>query len=256
MPRGVLCGLGMIFSMAPLAYPQTTAPAPLSTFEVSTVKLSPPDQRDFWFRQLGPQVFEANNHTIRECIAYFFDIYPKLILGGPAWIDFDHYLITAKLPDDMRPSSDELKRMFQVLLAERFQLKVHHESKEVPVYLLEVGKKGFKLQESTEPGDASMRIGRGQITGRNSTMPSLARFMQRLVLDRPVIDKTGLKGKYDFDLLWRPDESQFGGQYSSQGFEDRPDIYHVLDGFGLKLQSSRAMADILVVDYIDRPDEN
>ena len=167
MHRGMPFCLGMIFFMTPAAYPQAVASAPPFTFEVSTVKVSPPDQKDFWFRHLGPQVFEANNHTIRECIAYFFDVYPKLILGGPAWLDSDHYLITAKLPDDVRPSSEELKRMFQVLLAERFKLKVHQMSKKVPVYLLELGKKGSKLHESTEPGDPSMRIGRGQITGRN-----------------------------------------------------------------------------------------
>ena len=88
-------------------------------------------------------------------------------------------------------------------------------------------------------------------------MPGLALFMQRLVMDRPVIDKTALKGKYDFDLVWRPDESQSGGKYSGQGLEDRPDIYHALAGLGLKLQPSKAVADLIIVDsVVERPDEN
>ena len=87
-------------------------------------------------------------------------------------------------------------------------------------------------------------------------MPGLALFMQRLVMDRPVIDKTAMEGKYDFDLIWGPDENQFGGKFARQGFEDRPDIYRALEMFGLKLQPSRAMADILVVDSVERPDEN
>ena len=249
--------LGMIFLAMPVTYAQQAEPAvPPSTFEVSTVKLSPPGQRDYWFRHRGPQVFEANNHTLRECIAYFFDVFPGLVSGGPHWLDSDHYLIAAKLPDDVRPSPEELKRMFQALLTERFKLRVHHESKEVPVYLLEVGKKGFKLQGSSQPGGESLIIGVGQIIGRNATMPGLALFMQRLVMDRPVIDKTAMEGKYDFDLIWGPDENQFGGKFPRQGFEDRPDIYQALDMFGLKLQPSRAMADILVVDSVDRPDEN
>ena len=124
MLRRARFSLGMIFLAMPVTYAQQAEPAvPPSTFEVSTVKLSPAGQRDYWFRHRGPQVFEANNHTIRECIAYFFDVFPGLVSGGPHWFDSDHYLITAKLPDDVRPSPGELKRMFQALLTERFKLR-------------------------------------------------------------------------------------------------------------------------------------
>jgi uncharacterized protein (TIGR03435 family) len=244
--------LGTIFFAIP-ACSQIGAPY---TFEVSTVKPSPPDQRDYWFRYRGPQVYEANNHTIKECIAHFFNVFPGLVSGGPGWLDSDRYLITAKLPDGVRPSPDEVKEMFQVLLAERFKLKVHRESKLVPVYVLEVAKKGFKLPESTEPGNEGLLIGPGQITARRATMRGLAAFMQRLVMDRPVIDRTALEGKYDFALIWSPDESQFGGRFRSGLFEDRPDLYQALDALGLKLQASRAMVDVLIVDSVERPDEN
>jgi uncharacterized protein (TIGR03435 family) len=246
---------GIIFFAIP-AHSQVRPTVAPYTFEVSTVKPSPPDQRDFWFRYRGPGVYEANNHTIRECIARFFDVFPGLVSGGPGWLDSDRYLITAKLPNDVRPSPGELNDMFQVLLAERFKLKVHRESRMVPVYLLEVAKKGFKLPESTEPGDESLTIVVGQITARRATMRGFAAFIQRLVMDRAVIDRTALKGKYDFELIWNPDESQFGGKVRSGLFEDRPDLYQALDAFGLKLQTSRAMVDVLVIDSVERPDEN
>jgi uncharacterized protein (TIGR03435 family) len=246
---------GMIFFAIP-GYSQVRPAVAPHTFEVSTVRPSPPDQRDYWFRYRGSRVYEADNHTIRECIARFFDVFPRLVSGGPGWLDSDRYLIRAKLPDDVRPSPDELKEMFQVLLAERFKLKVHRESKMVPVYLLEVAKKGLKLPESTEPGNESLIIGPGQITARRATMRGLAAFIQRLVMDRSVIDKTALEGKYDFELIWSPDESQFGGRFPSGLFEDRPDLYQALDALGLKLQASRAMVDVLVVDSVERPDEN
>jgi len=246
---------GMIF-FATSAYSQVQPTAAPHTFEVSTVKLSPPDQRDYWFRYRGPQVYEANNHTIRECIARFFDVSPGLVSGGPGWLDSDRYLITAKLPSDVHPSSGELEEMLQGLLAERFKLKVRRESKMVPVYLLEVAKKGFNLPESTEPGNESLIIGAGQITAHRATMRGLAAFMQRLVMGRPVIDKTALEGKYNFDLTWSPDESQFGGRFRGGMFEDRPNLYEALAKLGLRLRATRAMADGLVVDSVQRPDEN
>ena len=201
-------------------------------------------------------MFEANNHTFKECISYFYDVAPNLISGGPAWINTDKFLITAKLPQGVSPPIEELKRMFQELLADRFRLKVHREKRAVPVYSLLVAKKGLQMKQSVSPGTSSLGIGPGIIRGRDATISGLAAFLQRLVMDRPVIDKTEAPGKYNFDLIWRPDQSQFGGTAPAAGFEERPDLYTALGQLGLRLEPGRDFADVLVIDFVGRPDDN
>src|SRR5205814_1069479 len=136
--------------------------------------------------------------------------------------DSDRYDILASTPGDSQPNLDEQMAMLRKLLADRFRLNFHREPKELPVFAITVVKGGSKLKQSTSPpGTLPYLINtvypeekggvRVLLPARNATMPQLAAMMQRAVLDRAVVDNTGLSGTYDFDLEWTPDESQFGG---------------------------------------------
>ena len=164
---------------------------------------------------------------------------------------------------------DEQMSMLRNLLADRFKLAFHREPKELSLYALVVAKGGSKLKESTGPPDAlpetvsvvypesggGVRI---VLPARNATMAQFASIMNRAILDRPVVDKTGLSGKYDFDLEWTPDETQFGGQVP-QGTPEhpKPDLFAALQQqLGLRLEATKGPIEALVIDWVERPSEN
>ena len=163
---------------------------------------------------------------------------PRAISGGPGWIDSDPWDVVAETPGDVRPTIDEQMSMLQKLLADRFNLAFHREKKEFPIYAITVSNNGPKLKQSTATPDeapallmtvypaASGGIDRAVMPGHNATVAQFASVLQRAVLDRPVVDQAGLSGKYDFELEWTPDETQFGGTLP-QGppDSDKPGIF-------------------------------
>ena len=156
--------------------------------------------------------------------------------------------------------------MLRTLLAERFKLTFHTEPKEFSVYALMVAKNGARLKESTAPPDESPRLintvfpgDRIVLPARNATMPQFASMLQRAVLDRPVLDKTNLPGKYDFDLEWTPDDTQFGGNLPAIAPENsgKPDLFAAMQQqLGLRLEPSRGAVDAIVIDGVQKPSEN
>jgi uncharacterized protein (TIGR03435 family) len=155
----------------------------------------------------------------------------------------------------------EAKVMLQALLADRCQLKFHRESREMPIYALVVAKGGHKMKARIE-GDGgaspSMLFQGPRLPGRNVTMDILVSGLIRIVRDRPIIDKTGLSGHFDFDLVWRPDPVQAGGGAGGAPVNaDQPDIFTALqEQLGLKLESARGPAEVLVIDSVSKPSEN
>jgi uncharacterized protein (TIGR03435 family) len=153
--------------------------------------------------------------------------------------------------------------MVQALLADRFQLKFHRETREIPVYVLTVAKSGHKMKVRTE-GDGgapgSMLFRGANLPGRNTSIAMLAGGLQKVVLDRPILDKTGLSGRFDFDLAWRPDATQFGGRggtLPAAADPDRPDIFTALqEQLGLKLDATRGPGEVIVVDKVEKPSDN
>ncbi len=234
------------------------------TFEVSTVKPADPDSQGMTFRYAGPRRFTANNHTVKECIGFAYNLTPALMPGGPAWIESDRFDIVGEIPGETQPPRAQLLLMFQALLADRFKLKFHREQKEMTVYNLVVGKNGLKIKESAEgPAAGSLLIGfappRGRnLPARNATMEGFASLLQRVVVDRPVIDKTGLSGRYDFDLEWSVDGTRAGQSAPPPGAEldTQPDITVAIQKLGLKLESAKGMLDVLVIDHVEKPDAN
>src|SRR5215813_12169250 len=131
----------------------------------------------------------------------------RTISGGPDWTNSDRYDITALTPGES-PTTDQQMAMLRSLLAERFKLKMHTEPKEQPVYALTANRTALDLKESTAAPDEQPILvnrifpNRVVLPARNATMAQFAAMMGRAVLNRVVVDKTGLSGRYDFDLEW------------------------------------------------------
>jgi uncharacterized protein (TIGR03435 family) len=168
------------------------------------------------------------------------------------------YDIAAKAEGDGAPTIDEFRQMLQGLLADRFKLKVHRETREMPVYELVVGKNGPKLKESAP--DAS-RLQYLRVNGRNyrvtnskATMDDVVTAIGNSFLDRPVLDKTGLTGTYDLAITYTPDIRS--NRETEPDANDVNIFTAVQERLGLKLVAQKAMVEILVVDHIEKPSEN
>jgi uncharacterized protein (TIGR03435 family) len=155
--------------------------------------------------------------------------------------------------------------MVRKLMADRFKLTFHREKRELSVYAIEVGKTGPKLTKSAgtpnRPASTSIRFDGAYpvLPATNATIADLADFLQAVVTDRPVLDETGLRERYDFTLKWTPDQFQFGGSGGQPPAVDAeaPDLFTaVQQQLGLKLESTKAPVEVLVIDHIERPSEN
>jgi uncharacterized protein (TIGR03435 family) len=237
-------------------------------FEVASVKPSDPDLRGRWIRMVSTNELEAKGHTLKTLIAAAYNLSPRAISGGPAWADSDRYDILARTPGAVRPNLDEQMAMLRKLLSDRFRLTFHREPKEMRVYALTVGKGGPKLKESTTPIDATpegppllaftLSPAVVRMPARNATMAELASVMQRAALADPVLDKTGLTARYDFDFEFAPDETLFGGVLG-KGPEDsaKPGLFAALQQqLGLRLEATRGMVDAVVIDRAGHPSAN
>jgi uncharacterized protein (TIGR03435 family) len=153
--------------------------------------------------------------------------------------------------------------MIQKLLADRFGLQFHREKKDLACYAVTAAKQGLKLTPSV--GDPSglptATTGFGHFTARNMNMEEFAEGLQGIVLDRPVIDRTGLSGRFDFSLNWAPDEFQFPDRPVNTsppaGDPMLPDLFKAFeDQLGLKLESTKAQFEILVIEHVEKPSAN
>lgn len=231
-------------------------------FEVVAVKLANPDQRGGGIRIQGHQ-FSANNLTANDLVRIAFGIVPQQLIGAPDWIDKDRYDILGKPDVDGQPNSRQLRGMIQKLLADRFSLKFHRENKELSVYTLVVAKTGAKLTASQEDPnkDPFMLVyGPGKFTCKNVTMVDFAGFLQGSLVDRPVLDQTGLPGHYDFGFLWRPEVPLTGNGNNPPPAavnDGLPDVFGaVQQQLGLRLEATRAPTEVVVIDRFEKPSDN
>jgi uncharacterized protein (TIGR03435 family) len=247
-----------IFAQSPATRPTFDA------FEVAAIKPAANDRQGRFITMQGAHRFTAANHTLKTIVAAAYNLNPRVISGGPAWIDSDHYDIVAATPGEVRPSLDDQMSMLRKLLADRFRLTSHREWKEMPIYTLTLANGGAKLKEGTDPPDGRVPLifilfpERVRLPGRNATMGELASVLQRAALDRPVVDKTGLSGRYDFVLEWMPDETQFGGQGPEGTAESaKPDLFAAIQQqLGLRLEAKRGPVETFLIDRVERPTEN
>jgi uncharacterized protein (TIGR03435 family) len=212
--------------------------------------------------------FYATGFTLQALVAAAYSLTPRAISGGAAWTDSDRYDILASTPGNIQPNQDEQMTMLRKLLTDRFQLAFHRESKELPVFTITVAKGGSKLKPSAAPPGKLPELvnviypeEKGgvhvKLPARNATMAQFAEEMQRAVVDRAVVDQTGLSGSYDFDLEWTPDDSQFGGKLPRSAESTKPSLFVALqEQLGLRLDATRGPVLALVIDRVERPSEN
>ncbi len=233
-------------------------------FEVATIKPSTPDRPGKAITVQGRQVITFNT-TLGDLVTFAYGIHLKQVVGAPAWFESEKYDITAQPPGEGQPSDKQLRTMLQRLLADRFSLAFHREKRELSVYAITPGKGSAKLTKSA--GNAAGLPGLffralGNLTATNANMNDFAQLLQSAVLDRPVIDQTGLDGRWDFTLLWTPDEFQFAGfggapRPAANDPAAPPDLFTAMqEQLGLKLETTRAPAEVIVIDKVAKPSEN
>jgi uncharacterized protein (TIGR03435 family) len=231
------------------------------TFAVVTVKLSPESDADDWGTQIRGHRFVATHVSMDDLIGYAYGMNAQQIDRAPAWFGTERFDLE-RVPDtQILPTREEYRTMVQKALAERFGLKFHTAQKMLTAYVLEVDKGGLKIQERVgQPYAAeSWGVSRGRLGVKNMSFAGVARVMQRTVFDRPVVDETGLKGRYTFDLRWNPDEVQYGPMQGlsvpvDQGSEARDDIYTATPKqLGLKIESKKTMVDVMAIDEVAQP---
>jgi uncharacterized protein (TIGR03435 family) len=222
-------------------------------FEVASVKrLPPPVGGVRSSMNLSPGRLTCSNVSLSKLIIQAYDV-KNFQLSGPDWLNSEIYDIAATMPP--ATSTDQVLLMLQSLLAERFQLKLHRETKEVPMYALVVGKSGSKLKEG-EFGRSSTSAEPGQLTAQKIPMAKLADFLSNQ-LGNPVTDMTGMKGFFDFTLEWAP-EARPGEAAATTDSVPGASIFAALqEQLGLKLETRKGPVEMLVIDHVEKiPIEN
>jgi uncharacterized protein (TIGR03435 family) len=267
------------------ASPVAGAASKVPAFEVASIK---PDKSGTGMTTLRttPVGFSASNISLKALIQQAYGVEENQILGAPSWLGSERYDIEAKVASsdtdalhDLNP--DQRRLMLQPLLADRFQLKVHTELKDLPVLALVVAKGGPKLHEAKPgdtypnglkgfdgPGGPGMMLMRpGQLTAQGVDLWFVAKQLSQQ-LGRTVQDKTGLTGKYDFTLQWKPDRDpspmpgapppgeQGPGATLSTDSSEASIFTAVQEQLGLKLESRKAPVEVLVIDHVEAPSEN
>lgn len=218
-------------------------------FDVAAIRLS--QQDDGQDIDVDAGVFRAHNVTLKRLIALAYTVDMSEILEGPKWLDSDRYDINAKIPADFvgqRPS--RVPDMIANLLAERFQLALHREPREIPGFALVVAKKGPKLSPAKpDEKDSDMRSNGRHLIATNVPMEKFAKRLAREA-GGPVEDRTGLQGGFDFELDWTPEKLEAVQDLSS----DMPSIFVALqEQLGLKLESAKIQGSAVVIDGAVKP---
>jgi uncharacterized protein (TIGR03435 family) len=273
---GLALGMALAIAAAPGA--QAPAPAPAApAFEVSSVKPNK-DGGPSSVRVTPGGMLSVTNNNLRNIIRNAWNITNDQIVGGPDWLDSERFDITAKASAPFK--QDEARGMLQALLADRFGLATHMETRELPVYLLVLARKdgalgpqmkkadidcaalfasvtaGGKMPERLPNGNLpcgiSVRGNQGLVTGNGVAMDQLARNLVGGV-GRIVVDRTGLPGYYDLNLTFAP-ESAPGAPLGTTSDSGAPSLFTAMqEQLGLKLEPGRAPISVLVIDRANRP---
>jgi uncharacterized protein (TIGR03435 family) len=265
----VLGMAGYLFAAAgqiQAASSQSSAVSTEQSFEVATIKPSAPDENA---RSLGwtGRRFTARYTTISQMVQFAYNLQAKQVVGAPGWLDSTTYDIEGQA-EAGEPSAAEFRGMMQRLLAERLGMKTHWESRTMSAYELVVAKGGAKLQASKVEDRAKaeippgVRIQRGphlwmRVLGVGGTMPELAAELQRVEFDRPVVDRTGIKGEFDFAVTATSTKPFFVGEAPDTSEAAPPLIFTALEEqLGLRLEAVKTAVPCLVVDAVERPSAN
>jgi uncharacterized protein (TIGR03435 family) len=276
LPVTLLLLAGSIAVALPLCA-QGAAPSTPPAYDVVAIK--PHDPSDGSTRIITqPDGYTASNVGLKLLIQIAYKLQtPDLISGLPAWANSARFDIQAKMDEDVvatlnktRKEEQDTQRsaMLQLLLADRFQLKVHHETKDLPIYSLTIAKGGFKFKPA-DPNNTyanghkgpdgvshggSMWMRDGQMTTQGVPLSVFASWLSQ-TLHRQVADNTGLPGNYDMTLRWSSDEVASVQQDPTT--TSAPSIFTALqEQLGLKLESTKGPVDTIVIDHIEKPSAN
>ena len=246
----------IVFLFAAACCPSASGQA----FEVASIHTRTDGTGDTWttrpfrFDFSGSKIFIENFRLI-DLITYAYDLKDYELLGEPRWADIDRYDVTANSADGVSLTRDNARPMMRALLTDRFRLQVHTDMKDMPVYALVVAKGGPKLKESP-PGTQRLFTLRSKgksvlVTVTSGDMAQFtAQFSRHNSVDRPVIDKTGLTGTYDYKLEW-------GDDTAADADTRVPSIYTaVQEQLGLRLEPAKAPVRVLIIDRAEKPSEN
>lgn len=246
-------------ALLPVVAQQTTA-----RFEVASIRLNRSGEPRYGVSPKGSR-FTATNMNLFALVQWAYEMEDFRVSGGPPWLKSDRFDIAAEAAGAQ--SIAQFRWLLQQLLRDRFQLEVHRQSKELAIYELAVAKGGVKLKEArcvgtpgpTNPCGGTTGSNRGNLVGRAVPMATLAKDLSGM-LGRPVLDKTVLKGEYDFNLTWTPDETSGRGPGDPDApppISDGPSLFTAMqEQLGLTLRSGKGVIDVLVIDRAEFPTEN
>jgi uncharacterized protein (TIGR03435 family) len=225
------------------------------SFEVATIKPANPNELKGNFF-IGGHRIVIENQSVNSLMSVAYAIHQKQIVDGPAWFDTRKYDIVGQADVEGVANLRQIQEMLQKLLESRFNLKFHREKRELAIYAITVAKGGPRLAKSPDtsislPTQTGSGSGDQQVRKfTNNSMSDFALGMQAF-LERPVVDKTGLAGRYNFILKWTPDES------NTNAPDAAPGIFTAMqEQLGLKLEPAKGPADVLVIDHVEEPSEN
>jgi uncharacterized protein (TIGR03435 family) len=249
--------------LIPAAWPQSPAARPV--FEVASIKMTAPTGGGGNSYSRGTPGLLRASMTLKSYIQMAYNLRRFQVSGGPKWMDDSTYDIVAKLDHAFMPEEATGKQLseatilaLQALLTDRFQLKFHHETKEMPAFVLSTIKQRFHLapvEKGDHCGTRSNGDARGtKFTGTCLSMAEFSAFAANR-LDLPVSDQTHVDGLYTFSLEWSRDglRTDASGDANPDGL---PSFFTAIEQIGLKLESRKAPVGILVVDSAERPTEN
>ncbi len=252
----------------PVPPPKNMDPQAKPQFEVATIKPSKPEERlAMIVNRTG--MLNTTASSLSDLIKLAYDLNPRQITNAPVWYELEKYDVSAKPDTAGVPSMNQLKAMVQQLLAERFALKFHIEKRTMSVYAIAVAKSGAKIAKSAGDPNGLPALGGGPqgIGVRNATMAEFAAFLQQQLLELPVVDQTGFgTARYDFTLRFTPDAAQRrlllpeGAAAASPSVSDPdapPDFFTaVQQQLGLRLETTKAPVDTMIIDRVEKPSAN
>ncbi|HTM18200.1 MAG TPA: TIGR03435 family protein [Terracidiphilus sp.] len=234
------------------------------SFDVATIKPSDTSAPHGRFIRIDGRHVLAFNMSVRDLIVYAYGLQDREIAAGPPSLMDRHFDVDG-VPDVLgRPNRSQSRSMFQKLLVSRLKLRFHHEPRSLPAYAIQIANGGPKLALTTRKSGDGTNFSYScppALTVLNYSMSDFAKGMQDVFLDKPVVDQTGLKNRYDFNLKWTPDDSQSYCPANSAGPNQDPDsppgMYTAIqEQLGLKLVPTKATVQVMVIDHIEMPSEN
>jgi uncharacterized protein (TIGR03435 family) len=247
-------------------------------FEVATIKPNASGNSGLEQLTMNGRNFRIRNGSLGDLIGFSYGVQTKQIVNGPDWIDSDRYDIDSVPDKEGAPSPAQLRVMVQKLLVERFGLKSHTEKRDMPAFVLAEAKTGVKITPTQmngplpgfgmSPGEGGLRM-----NVMNGTMDEFTGFLQMIVLDRPVVNHTELKGRYDFHVTFTPDDSQFHGHPpnvarppaagaaasdpAAPATESAANLFEAMQQqAGLRLSPEKTAVDVVVIDHVEKPSAN